>query len=174
MSSRGCRRSSLGTTRMAVSSPGLFRDAGCLTVSKMDCVIWVWEIEIRFKSCKEAGRKIEVQGLGQKRLKCFCGFGRLRTCFVLIEFAPKFVYQWYMNHETHLWSVWISWEGTKCILPAVILFGVCACSGCGEGLWVMTAERGHFEPLVTSAASQECVRELIIVFNCNSIVPEQK
>lgn len=33
---------------------------------------------------------------------------------------------------------------------------------------------GISEPLLTSAASQECVRQLIIVLNCNSIVPEHK
>lgn len=125
-------------------SPSLLSDAGCVTVSETGCVALVWEIKVCFESCKEASREIGVQGLGQKRLKCFCGFGRLRTWFVLMEFAPKFVYQWYMNHETHLWSVWISWEGMKCILLTVTLLRVRACFGCWEELWVMTTERGHF------------------------------
>lgn len=40
-----------------------------------------------------------------EEIKTFFGFGRLRMHFVLIEFAPKFVSQWYLKHETHLWSV---------------------------------------------------------------------
>lgn len=140
----GWRRRRLGTIS------GLFRDTGCAVVGEMSCVIWEWEVEIYFKSCKESYRKIGVQALGQKRLKCFCGFGKLKMHFVLIEFAPKFVSQWYLKHETHLWSVWISWGGMKCILPAQILHVLAA------GLWQQRG--GISEPLLTSAASQECVR----------------
>lgn len=104
----------------------------------------VWEFKTCSKSHKEASREIGVRALGWKRLKWFCGFGRSRTYFVLIEFASKFFHRWYTSHETHLWSGWFSWEGMKCVLPAVILFSVRACFGSWEELWVMTTEKGHF------------------------------
>lgn len=128
----GCRRRSLGIVSWVVQRHRM-------------CSGWWNELcylgarGIHFQSCKEPYRKIGVQSLGWKRLKRFCGFGRWRMHFVLIEFAPKFLSRWYLKHETHPESAEEGWNAFcqpwSC--------RVRACFGC----WVMTTERGHFRAI---------------------------